>query len=170
MSAKVAFITGGTRGIGLGIAECLAKKGWSLALNGMRPASSISEVLDGLQQQSPDVIYVQGNIGDEKDRNRMFSEITDHFPTVNVLINNAGVAPAVRLDLLETTLESYERVMDINLKGPFFLSQAFANHMISAKASDPEGFYSIINISSISATIASVNRGEYCLSKAGMSM
>lgn len=167
---KNAFITGGTRGIGLGIAHSLAAKGWSLALNGMRHAADLSSVIEGLKKFDIDVIYVQGNIGDDQDRKRMFSEITGHYGTVHALINNAGVAPSVRMDLLETTQESYERVMDINLKGPFFLSQAFANHMIKAKENDPGAFFTIVNISSISATIASINRGEYCLSKAGLSM
>lgn len=167
---KVAFITGGTRGIGLGIAQVLAAKGWSLVLNGMRPAEGVNDVIRSLGSYNVDVTYVQGNIGSEKDRTRMFTEIISRYKTVNALINNAGVAPLHRMDLLETTSESYDRVMDINLKGPFFLSQAFANHMVREKEKHPETFFTIVNISSISATIASINRGEYCLSKAGLSM
>ena len=167
---KVAVITGGTRGIGLGIAHTIAAKGWSIAVNGMRPAAEVEEVVKNLRVYGGDVLYVQGNIGNDQDRTRMFDEIVQHFTTVHVLINNAGVAPLVRADLLDTSPESYDRVMDINLRGPFFLSQAFANHMVNAKKENPEHFFSIVNISSISATIASINRGEYCLSKAGMSM
>jgi len=167
---KVAFITGGTRGIGLGIAEVLASKGWSLALNGMRGKSDIEGVLSDLGKHGVDVFYAQGNIGSSEDRERMTREIINHFGTVNALINNAGVAPLERADLLNASEESYERVMDINLKGPYFLSQAFANHMVEEKGKHPSDFFAIINISSISATIASINRGEYCLSKAGMSM
>ena len=167
---KVAVITGGTRGIGLGIAHALADKGWSLALNGMRPESDVQTIIDELRSYSVEVIYAQGNVGDDDDRAQMVHQIVDHFGTVHALINNAGVAPSVRADLLETTTESYDRVMDINLRGPFFLSQAFANHMIMAKAQNPESFFTIVNMSSISATVASINRGEYCLSKAGMSM
>ncbi len=167
---KVAVITGGTRGIGLGIAHALAAKGWSLALNGMRPVVDVLEVLREFASYPIEVIYFPGNIGDDNDRSRLVNHIVEHFGTVHALINNAGVAPLVRADLLETSTESYDRVMAINLKGPFFLSQAFANHMIEAKSRDPEAFFTIVNISSISATMASVNRGEYCLSKAGMSM
>lgn len=167
---KVAFITGGTRGIGLGIAKVLASKGWSLALNGMRPPQAVQEIISDLQTDQSEVIYVQGNIGVAEDRERMVAEITQHYGSIHALINNAGVAPSVRMDLLETTSESYDRVMDINLKGPFFLSQALAKHMIHAKEKDPDSFFTIVNVSSISATIASINRGEYCLSKAGLSM
>jgi NAD(P)-dependent dehydrogenase (short-subunit alcohol dehydrogenase family) len=167
---KVAVITGGTRGIGLGIAHALAAKGWSLALNGVRPVVDVLEVLQEFASYPKEVIYSPGNIGDDNDRSRLVRHVVDHFGTVHALINNAGVAPQVRADLLETSEESYDRVMTINLKGPFFLSQAFANHMIAAKSRDPDSFFTIVNISSISATMASVNRGEYCLSKAGMSM
>ncbi len=167
---KVAFITGGTRGIGFGIAAALASKGWSLALNGMRNRSDIEDVLTDLGKYGVDVFYAQGNIGSSEDRARMTKEIFAHFGTVHALVNNAGVAPLERADLLDASEESYERVMDINLKGPYFLSQAFANHMVEEKAKNPSDFFAIINISSISATIASINRGEYCLSKAGMSM
>jgi NAD(P)-dependent dehydrogenase (short-subunit alcohol dehydrogenase family) len=167
---KVAIVTGGTRGIGLGIAQALAAKGWSLALNGMRPGEDVLAIIDDLKSYSVDVIYAQGNIGDDNDRARMVHQIVEHYGTVHALINNAGVAPTVRADLLETTPESYDRVMDINLRGPFFLSQALANHMIDAKAKSIDSFFTIVNVSSISATVASINRGEYCLSKAGLSM
>ncbi len=167
---KTAFITGGTRGIGLGIAICLARQGWSLALNGMRPEKDVQGVLDKLRTNEIEVFYAQGNIGDLEARKNMCEKILEKFGVVNALINNAGVAPSQRLDLLETSIESYDRVMDINLKGAFFLSQFFANHMVEKKESNSNRFFTIVNISSISATIASVNRGEYCLSKAGMSM
>ena len=167
---KVAVITGGTRGIGLGIAHTLAEKGWSLVLNGMRDAADVQNILETFDKYEVTALYIQGNVGSLDDGRRILATTVDTFGHVNALVNNAGVAPATRADLLETSAESYERVMDINLKGPFFLSQAFANHMIAAKNINPEEFFSIINISSISATIASVNRGEYCISKAGMSM
>ncbi|MBK8505425.1 MAG: 3-ketoacyl-ACP reductase [Saprospiraceae bacterium] len=167
---KVAVITGGTRGIGLGIAHALATKGWSLALNGMRQEGDVLPIIEELKAYSNEVIYAQGNVGDDDERARMVRQIVEHFGTVHALINNAGVAPSVRADLLETTPESYDRVMGINLRGPFFLSQSLANHMIEVKAQNPDSFFTIVNVSSISATVASINRGEYCLSKAGMSM
>lgn len=167
--SKIAFITGGTRGIGLGIARVLANQGWSLALNGQRPAAEVSGVLQELTQHA-EVIYVPGDVSLAPDRQRIVTQIFAHFPTIHLLVNNAGVAPLVRADILDTSEESYDRVMDINLKGPFFLTQTIAQAMIAAKALQPQEFFSIINISSISATVASINRAEYCLSKAGVAM
>lgn len=166
----VALITGGTRGIGLGIAKELAKSGFDLALNGMRDEASIASVLNELKTDGCEVIYIQGNISVEKDRQRMINHTMDHFGTLNVLINNAGIAPAERKDILEATEKSFDQVMETNLKGPYFLTQLAANQMIRQKKKEPAGFYCIINISSVSATIASVNRGEYCISKAGIAM
>lgn len=167
---EVAFVTGGSRGIGLGIAEALAKAGFDLAINGMRDESAVSDVLEHLQSYGVDAIYCQGDIGDTKAREKMVNKIKDHYGKLNVLVNNAGVAPKERNDILKTTKESYEWVMKTNLQGPYFLTQAVANWMVEQKQSDSQFKGSIINISSISATVASVNRGEYCISKAGMSM
>ncbi|WP_299535847.1 3-ketoacyl-ACP reductase [Ulvibacterium sp.] len=168
---KNVLITGGSRGIGLGIARELAKAGCNLAINGIREANNIIKVLEelkGLGAQK--VIYCQGNIAIAQDRSKVIEEVLGTFEQLHVLVNNAGVGPLKRLDLLETTEESYDRVMDINLKGPFFLTQKVADHMIQHKDRDKENVPCIINISSISATTASINRGEYCLSKAGLSM
>jgi len=168
---KVALITGGTRGIGLGIAKSLAQEGWVLILNGMRPESSVEQVMVELRGEfDVDVSYVQGNISDSDERQRLISEAVECHGIIHALVNNAGVAPSARLDILETTEESYDRVMDINLKGPFFLSQAIAKKMVEWKKAQTDVLFSIVNIGSISATIASITRGEYCLSKAGMSM
>jgi len=168
---KTALITGGTRGIGLGIAECLAREGWSLALNGMRPEKDVKEVLALLGRRAEGaVVYCRGNIGDAADRAAILRRTIDQFGGLNALINNAGVAPSQRLDLLETTEESFDRVLGINLKGPFFLSQAAAPHLIEAREKNRGAPVGIVNVSSISATVVSVNRGEYCVSKAGLSM
>ncbi len=171
---KVALITGGSRGIGLGIAIQLIKEGWDVAINGVRPKEAVEEVLDQLaalsQKEGQRILYCQGNVALEEDRQKMLTQLTEEMGSLNALINNAGVAPKQRLDILETTEESYERVMDINLKGPFFLTQAVAHWLIQQKSVAPEFPAFIINISSISATVASYNRGEYCLSKSGMSM
>lgn len=166
---KVAFITGGTRGIGLGIAKALAASGWALALNGQRPQEEINPIIQELSEHGQ-ALYVQGDVGLAADRQRMIAQVFAHFPVVHVLVNNAGVAPLVRADILDTSEESYDRVMNINLKGPFFLTQTVAQAMIAAKVQHPQDFFAIINISSISATVASVNRAEYCLSKAGVAM
>lgn len=168
---KVALITGGTRGIGFGIAESLAAEGWQLVLNGMRPEDQITQVLRSLSDENRvDVIYAQGNVGSADDRKKMLRKTLDHFGHINLLVNNAGVAPLQRNDILETSEESFDRVININLKGNFFLTQAVAKTMLQSKELDSDFFAAIINISSISATVASVSRPEYCISKAGVSM
>jgi len=167
---KVALITGGSRGIGLGIAKALAAHGYDLAVNGMRPAEEVADVLIELQSLGAGVLYVQGNLGERADRVRMVEQTLAHFTTIHVLVNNAGVAPKVRKDILEITEEDFDYVLDINLKGTFFLSQMVANTMLRQKATNPAFEGSIITISSISAEVASVSRGEYCISKAGLGM
>jgi NAD(P)-dependent dehydrogenase (short-subunit alcohol dehydrogenase family) len=167
---KIALITGGGRGIGLGISKCLAADGCDMAICGLRPEERVEGALDELRGLGADVLYCRADVADRAARNRMLSEVKGRFGRLNVLVNNAGVAPAVRADILEATEESYERVMRINLQGPYFLTQAVAKWMIQQRKAD-EGFEGcIVNISSISATVASPNRGEYCLSKAGLSM
>jgi len=167
---KIALITGGTRGIGLGISQALAREGFELALNGLREEKDVLEVLDDLAKDGTEVIYCRGNLADQVERSRVWKQVLDHFGSVNLLVNNAGMAPRVRLDVLDTSEESYREVMDVNLSGPLFLSQLVAKHMLKQKQSNPEFSASIVNISSISASLASVNRAEYCISKAGMSM
>ncbi|MDF9795883.1 3-oxoacyl-[acyl-carrier protein] reductase [Catalinimonas alkaloidigena] len=167
---KVAFVTGGSRGIGLGIAEELAKAGFDIAINGMRPAEAVRDVLEGIKSYGVDALYCQGDIGSTEARQNMLSAIKEHYGQLNVLVNNAGVAPKERKDLLDASEESFEYVVKTNLQGPYFLTQQAANWMIELKKANADFDASIINISSISASIASVNRGEYCISKAGMSM
>lgn len=166
----VALITGGTRGIGLGCARHLAAAGFDLALNGMRPAAAVGDVISSLASGGARVIYCCGDIGSPAGRADILNAVKDGFGRLNVLVNNAGVAPKERLDLLEMTEESFDRVVGTNLKGAFFLSQAVARWMIDQQQRDGGFLGSIINISSISATVASVNRGEYCIAKAGLSM
>lgn len=167
---KTALITGGTRGIGLGIAGELAKSGFDLALNGMRDEASVASVLEELKTNGCEVIYVPGNISIEEDRQKIINQTINHFGNLNVLVNNAGIAPPERKDILEATEKSFDLVLGTNLKGPYFITQLTANQMIRQKKEDPAGFYCIINVSSVSATVASVNRGEYCISKAGIAM
>jgi len=167
---KVALVTGGGRGIGLGISTRLAADGCDLGICGVRQEERVRGTLDGLRALGADVLYCQADVSDPEARTRMLETIRTRYGRLNVLVNNAGVAPAVRADILQATEDSYERVMRINLQGPYFLTQAAANWMIEQRAAD-EGFEGcIVNISSISATVASPNRGEYCISKAGMSM
>ncbi|MDW3646678.1 MAG: 3-ketoacyl-ACP reductase [Bacteroidia bacterium] len=164
---KVALITGGSRGIGLGIAMSLAEAGWHLAINGMREEASVTETLEKLRAQEVEVIYCQGNIGEKEGRIQILKTCLDHYGQLDALINNAGVAPRERKDLLDMSEESFDRVISINLKGSFFLSQLAAKEMIKAGKEAPRY---IINMSSVSATLVSVNRGQYCISKAGMAM
>lgn len=167
---KVALITGGSRGIGLGIAQELASKGFDIAINGMRPVSAVGSVLESIGASGADVIYCQGDLASSEDRKKIIRQVREHFGRLNVLVNNAGIAPRERRDILEASEESFDEVISTNLKGNYFLTQQAANWMIDLKKNDP-GFAScIINVSSISATVASVNRGEYCISKAGISM
>ncbi|MBT3385057.1 MAG: 3-ketoacyl-ACP reductase [Prolixibacteraceae bacterium] len=167
---KTALITGGSRGIGFGIAIELAKAGFNLAINGIRKQESVQPVLDGLKMFGAQVVYVQGDISKKEDRAKIFQTVISEFGKLNVLINNAGIAPKERKDILEASEESYDYVLDINLKGPYFLTQLFANHMVEIKNENAEFECCIINVSSVSATVASVNRGEYCISKAGIAM
>lgn len=167
---RVALITGGSRGIGLGIAQRLASEDLDLAICGVRPESSFEEGAASLRQAGSEVLYCRADVSQADDRAAMLDAIEQRFGRLDVLINNAGVAPLERLDVLETTEESYERVMKINLQGPFFLTQAVANWMVRQKESRDDFSGTIVHVSSISSTIASPSRGEYCLSKAGVSM
>ncbi len=170
MDAPVALITGGTRGIGLGIADCLAQEGYHLALCGRRPETEIEEVCRSLEKRGGKVRYIQADVARRDDRDRLIDQVGGTYQRLNVLINNAGIAPAVRADILEATEESFETVLRVNLQGPYFLTQRAANWMILQKQQNPDFSCCIINVSSISATVVSVNRGEYCISKAGIAM
>jgi len=167
---KIAFITGGTRGIGFGIAMALGKAGFDLAVNGMRNEGEVTDALEELRNIGVNVAYFQGNVAVREDRQAMLDKILSHFGSVNVLVNNAGIAPRERADILHAKEEIWDEVMEINLKGPYFLTQLFANYFVEKKVENPLFEASIINISSISAFVASVNRGEYCISKAGIAM
>jgi 3-oxoacyl-[acyl-carrier protein] reductase len=166
----VALITGGTRGIGLGIATSLAEQGFDLAVNGIRGEKEITSVLGTLRTLGTEIIYCQGNVSDPEDRVRIVQSVLREFGKVNVLVNNAGMAPRERRDILNAKEDSFDEVISVNLKGPYFLTQRIANLMVECKKTDPDYQACIINISSVSATVASLNRGEYCISKAGISM
>ena len=167
---RVALITGGSRGIGFGIAKHLAQNGFDLAVNGVREEKAVAEALQELRNTRADVLYCQGDVSLTGDRKKIIEQVKKHFGKLHVLVNNAGVAPKERKDVLETTEESFDRLMATNLKSTYFLSQHVANWMIEQKKADATFTSCIVNVSSVSATVASVNRGEYCVSKAGMSM
>ena len=167
---RIALVTGGTRGIGLGISRSLAREGWSLAVCDIRPESEVQEPLEELRSLGADVLYVQADISSTAERRRIVPQVQQRFGGLHLLVNNAGVAPRERKDLLDATEESYEWVMRTNLQGPFFLTQAAARWMVEQSRSSPGYNGCIVNITSISAVVASVNRGEYCMSKAGLAM
>jgi len=150
MNKKIAVVTGASRGIGRAIADSLSEKGYEV----VRVSTSTGTVCD---------------ISSPADRARLLEEVVSKHGRVDLLVNNAGIAPKERLDILETTEESFRRVLGVNLEGNFFMCQLFANQMVKqAEAGTSPG--RIINISSISSYTSSTNRGEYCISKAGMSM
>jgi 3-oxoacyl-[acyl-carrier protein] reductase len=172
MSKKsgVAIVTGGTRGIGFGIATALARAGYDLAINGVRPEAEAKDALENLRSHGINVIYCQGNIGNSEDRKAIVEKAINYYKRINVLVNNAGVAPKVRSELLSMTEEAFDYMMDINLKGSFFLTQEIARRMVDEKIKGSSYDSCIINITSISAEVASTNRGEYCMAKAGLGM
>jgi len=167
---QTAFITGGSRGIGLGIAKELAKAGFNIAINGVREKESVQPVLDELTTLGIKADYVRGDVSDKQSREKMLDEVLNIFGHLNVLVNNAGIAPKERKDILEATEDSFDHLINVNLKGPYFLTQQVANYFVGEKKKDTMFPCCIINISSVSATVASVNRGEYCISKAGIAM
>lgn len=168
--SKTALITGGSRGIGLGVATALANEGYNLAINGVRDESKVEKTLSELKLLAGNVVYCQGDISTTESRQAIIEKVKEEFGQLNVLVNNAGVAPKERNDILVATEESFDYVVNTNLKGTYFLTQLAANWMVEEKQSDPEFSGCIINVSSISATVISVNRGEYCIAKSGLSM
>ena len=167
---RVALITGGARGIGFGIAQCLAGENFDLALCGVRDEAAAADALETLRNSGAEVLYVQADVGDAAARRGLIEAVKNRFGRLHVLVNNAGIAPRQRADILEATPESFQEVLRTNLEGPYFLTQACANWMIEQQRSEAAFRGCIINVSSISATVASVSRGEYCVSKAGVSM
>jgi 3-oxoacyl-[acyl-carrier protein] reductase len=168
---RVAVVTGGGRGIGRGIVGELAALGLSVVVNFRSDASSAAETCREAEARgAPRVLSVQGDVADLSLGRRLLDRVLGEFGRIDVWVNNAGVAPESRLDLLETTPESWDRVLGINLRGPFFLTQGVARAMIGLVeegiVSDPQ----ITFITSVSSTFASVNRADYCVSKAGLSM
>jgi NAD(P)-dependent dehydrogenase (short-subunit alcohol dehydrogenase family) len=167
---KVALVTGGSRGIGLGISQHLAKEGLNLTICGLREPQALADTVNSLQNLGSDVLYVQADVSDAGARDKLLATVRSRFGRLDVLVNNAGMAPSQRADILDASEESFEQLIRVNLQGPYFLTQAAARWMIEQKKSDPGFTGCIINISSVSSTVPSVNRGEYCISKAGISM
>jgi len=166
---KTAVITGGSRGIGFGIARRLGEDGFNIVIMDVCERDDYAENFNNLSDSGVSHVYVRGNICIKKDRDNLIKKSIDNYGGIHVLVNNAGVAPAVRNDLLEMTEESFDRVIGINTKGTMFLTQAVAQQMLKQEVFGKKRG-TIINISSCSAVVSSTGRGEYCVSKAGMSM
>ena len=168
---RVALITGGTRGIGYGVASALGKDGFDLAVCGLRAPEAAAESVEKLRAETgAEVLYVRADIGSKPDRDNLIAQVEKHYGALHVLVNNAGVAPDVRADMLEAGEDSFERLMRINLQGPYFLTQAAANFMVRQKQAEAAFAGAVITVTSVSAEVASVNRGDYCISKAGLAM
>ena len=169
MSNRVAAITGGGRGIGLGISTRLAKEGFDLAICGQKEEKEVDS-LPALRALGAKVLYVKANVAEARDREAFLEAIRAAYGRLDVLVNNAGIAPRIRADILEAGEESFDELIRVNLRGPYFLTQKAAQWMIAQRKDDPSLIQSIVNITSISATVASVNRGDYCLAKAALGM
>ena len=166
----VAVVTGGTRGIGLAVARELARGGWDLVLSGLRPAADIAPVLQELAALGSRASYVAADISDGPSRQTLVSEVRSRHKAINGLVNNAGRGPRERADLLEASEESFEEIVRTNLQGPYFLTQALARDMVEHARGDAAFRAAIVFVTSVSSEMASINRGDYCVSKAGLAM
>lgn len=173
---QLAIVTGASRGIGKAITVELAKLELNIAINyydfkdGHPDDTAAHETADKIRSMDVKCEILRGDISSKDDRQKLVDFAKEKFGRCDMLVNNAGVAPSKRMDILEATEDSYDRVMNINLKGPYFLTQLVANWMIKQKKQNPDRNFRICNTSSISAYTSSPARGEYCLSKAGVSM
>ena len=176
-TGQAAIVTGASRGIGKGIAMELASLGFDIVVNyfdfttdGKPDSSRAEQTQKEIQALGVKCEILRGDVSSAEDRKKLIDLAKSKFGRCDLLVNNAGVAPLKRLDILEATEESFDRVMRINLKGPYFLTQMVANWMIEQKKQHPERAFRIVNTSSLSAYTSSPGRGEYCVSKAGVSM
>ncbi len=172
-SRPVSLVTGAGRGIGRGIAVELAKLNHAVVINYVGNADAAEECLRLVREAGGDGVIVRADISSSEDRARLVHEVIDVYGRIDLLVNNAGIAPGMRADLLEAGEESFDRLISVNLKGPYFLSQQIALKMIEQVRSEDVssfGLPRIVTITSVSAYAASTNRGDYCVSKAGLSM
>ncbi len=171
---RIALLTGGSRGIGRAIVEALAKAGWTVIFSYHHNAAAAQEVTRALEEIGRPGLSVQADTASAANRERLVNAALETYGGIDLLVNNAGMAPRQRADLLEVGEPSYDEVMATNLKGPFFLTQRVARVMVEQVRAQPDlpadRRPKIINIGSLSADTSSTNRGEYCLSKAGLGM
>ena len=171
----VALVTGAAKGIGRSIVLEFAKNGFDtvgvdILFDPTNKKSGLFEVKERVEEFNRDFFPIKGDISDLKAHKEIIKQVLERFERIDILVNNAGVAPEKRLDVLETAPESYDRVLSINARGAFFLTQKIAKHMIKEVERDAEKKSCIIFISSISADVSSPSRAEYCISKASLSM
>lgn len=169
---KFALVTGSRRGIGRGIGLALLREGYFVIFNGFSPKLT-DDLIQEIEKISKKYEYIQCDIGNAESREKLLNILAEKYPRLDLLVNNAGIAPKVRGDLLDTDLEDYKRVLDVNLNGAFFLAIGIVKSiMLEFSRTHPEIDYHpvVINVSSISAFTVSINRPAYCISKAGMAM
>ncbi len=167
---RTGLVTGSSRGIGRAIAIDLARHGWDIVVNYRSDEQSAQETAQAVTQAGTRAVLIQADIGQLEQQPVLLERIREEFGRLDLLVNNAGIGPRQRVDLLKVSPESYDEVMAVNLRGPFFLTQAAANWMLELIQSGAIPGAKIINIGSISAYTASIERAEYCISKAGMGM
>jgi NAD(P)-dependent dehydrogenase (short-subunit alcohol dehydrogenase family) len=174
---QVAIVTGASKGIGRAIAIELAEIGFNVVINhydftadGKPDEMAAQKTSDELVAKGGRYVILRGDISSDADHKALVKTAKDEFGRCDMLVNNAGVAPLKRTDLLEASEKSFDRVLSINLKGPYFLTQLVAKWMIEQQKEFPERNYRIVNIGSMSSYTSSPARGEYCISKAGVSM
>jgi len=167
---SVALVTGSTSGIGAAIAMELGKDGFDIAVNGRRDEEQAKLVISKIRASGARAVYIRADVSRTEDRTLILTRLKEEFGGIDIFVNNAGVPSKLRADILEASEESFDRVLDVNLKGPFFLTQIIAKWMVELKQRDDRLEPKIINISSISSYTSSPSRAEYCVSKAGVSM
>ena len=169
-NSPVALVTGASRGIGRAIAVELASAGYDIVVNFVSQAEAAEETAALVAKEGREALLAQADISSAEDRANMIEETRSRFGRIDVLVNNAALAPRERVDLLASSEEHYDRTLDVNLKGPFFLTQSVAGWMVEERQADPGRKLYIVNISSLSEYTSSVLRGDYCLAKAGLGM
>jgi 3-oxoacyl-[acyl-carrier protein] reductase len=167
---RVAIVTGGTRGIGFGIARALARDGWDLALCGLRAEERVRDAVAALEGTGAGVLYQVLDVSKTDGHRAFVAAVRERWGGIDALVNNAGRGPRVRADLLDASEDSFDEVLRTNLRGPYFLTQQVAHVLVDQRSADANRRMAIVFVTSVSATHASTNRGEYCVSKAGLSM
>lgn len=167
---RIALVTGASRGIGRAIALALADRGWKLGVNYRSSERAAARTVSDAEDKGTEAMAIQADVSKEIDRHKLVDAMAERFGHIDMLVNNAGMAPRERSGILETSEQSYDEVMSVNLKGPFFLTQQVARAMIESVESGRTRHPKIVNISSLSAYASSPSRPEYCISKAGLSM